>query len=155
MNGWIHWSLFKGSLHLLTYIPYFTATVNELRMQPALPNSYRIDKVEVTKTTVNNNPTYEITLTPFDCGYNFPTFQSVSGQVKRKLMTTFPHWFDYLISFFYPLLTCFFLHFSLIHACPVLLNACPVLVNACPWNDLPKTLCQFSDFLRPPPHKNI
>lgn len=61
-----------------------TATVNELRMLPSLPNDYRIDEVKVTKTIVNNAPTYEVTLVPFDCGYKFPKFQSVSGQVPRN-----------------------------------------------------------------------
>lgn len=68
-----------------TFFLFFsTATVNELRMLPSLPNDYRIDEVKVTKTTVNNAPTYEVTLVPFDCGYKFPKFQSVSGQVPRN-----------------------------------------------------------------------
>lgn len=54
-------------------------------MLPSLPNDYRIDEVKVTKTTVNNAPTYEVTLVPFDCGYKFPKFQSVSGQVLQNV----------------------------------------------------------------------
>lgn len=68
-----------------TFFLFFsTATVNELRMLPSLPNDYRIDEVKVTKTIVNNAPTYEVTLVPFDCGYKFPKFQSVSGQVLQN-----------------------------------------------------------------------
>lgn len=69
-------------------------------MLPSIPNDYRIDEVKVTKTTVNNAPTYEITLVPFDCGYNFPKFQSVSGQVLQKLIQNFsllPVW-DFVVS---------------------------------------------------------
>jgi hypothetical protein len=65
----------------------FVATVNELRMKASSPNKYRIDEVKVNKTTVNSNPTYEITLVPFDCGYNFPKFKSVSGQVREISLT--------------------------------------------------------------------
>ncbi|GFN92114.1 fibrocystin-l, partial [Plakobranchus ocellatus] len=69
-----------------------------LRMPQAQPNDALIEAVTVTGTY----PTFDIELTPHDCGYNFPLFQAGSGlpvSISRRQAASAPIGGSYTVSF--------------------------------------------------------
>ncbi|XP_069121982.1 fibrocystin-L-like [Argopecten irradians] len=68
--------LYIDEVYMGTTEPTSDAGISMQRLKPAKPNGYQIDRVLVTGSPGN----YEVTLTPYDCGYNFPLFISDSSQ---------------------------------------------------------------------------
>lgn len=48
------------------------------RLRSAQPNNNFVDRVVVKMLSSN---VYEVTLVPFDCGYDFPLFELANGKV--------------------------------------------------------------------------
>lgn len=57
----------------------FISDVNDYRLLPAKPNGALIQSVSVASPSTG---VYDITLVPYDCGYDFPLFGKINGQIR-------------------------------------------------------------------------